>query len=341
MRRFIYLLLGLALTCASVAHGQSVELRWDEPFVPNEVLTAEKLNNLTHAIGAAVGRKQDRVTEECPEGHTLRAVRPDGSVVCEPAVPGPQGPPGEKGPPGPTGLQGPPGDQGPPGLTGPEGPRGPQGLQGPPGEQGPLGEKGPPGPEGPQGVQGPPGPEGPQGPQGLTGPEGPQGPQGPEGPMGPEGPQGEQGPEGPMGRRGPAGQNGVEFSGQPYSYYVGYANQDERIGSIVMSVPESGYVVVHFKGQLELDAVLLRDRPISVTVGVTDTAVPYADLNANAVTIPRTKYESDLYQVPISTVGIFLVTAGSYTFSADILATEDGVSVHQAMLVGMYFPNRF
>lgn len=289
MKRSLLTLLGLVLTSVTVAHGESsVGLRSTEPFRPNEVLTAEKLNNLIEAIDVGLSRKQERLAAACSEGHTLRAVNRDGSIICEQLLPGPQGPRG------PAGLAGPPGDQGPPGA---EGPRGLEGLTGPTGAQGPAG---------------------------------------------PTGPQGEPGPSGPMGQTGPPGKNGVEFSEEPISYYVEYSYRDERIRSIVMSVPAPGYVIVQFKGTVRLKAGTLYYHPVTVTVGINNLDYPYADVNASALTLPREDYDSSVYELPITTMGVFLVPrAGSYTFNADIYSSYPGVSIQDGLLLGMYFPNRF
>lgn len=111
-----------------------------------------------------------------------------------------------------------------------------------------TGAPGPMGPAGPQGLPGTNGFDGLPGPKGDTGAAGPQGPAGVVGADGAAGPQGPAGPPGPVG---PPGPNGA-FKGSSFAFnwLGGYSS----FGSITVTAPSEGFLLVEATGYCSLGA---------------------------------------------------------------------------------------
>lgn len=109
---------------------------------PGSVTSAGIADGNIGSIDINSAQVQRRIAAACASGQSIRVVNADGSVTCESAGIGPEGPQGPVGPIGPNGAAGAAGATGPGGATGPAGATGPIGASGP---QGPIGPQGAPG----------------------------------------------------------------------------------------------------------------------------------------------------------------------------------------------------
>jgi hypothetical protein len=148
----------------------------------------------------------------------------------------------------------------------------------------------------------PAGPQGPQGPKGDTGDTGPQGPKGDTGDTGPQGPKGDTGDTGPQG---PPGVNIIEYN--DIGSVSGIATTQQNLGSVTLSVPTNGYVLLIATG-------------FAVTFGDNTECVFGLGTTAGATNLHTTRVGvldgsgNQRREFSLTSTAIVPVTAGSHTF---------------------------
>jgi hypothetical protein len=182
--------------------------------------------------------------------------------------------------------------------------------------------------------------------QGATGAQGPQGPTGPQGVTGTTGPQGPTGAQGPQGIQGPAGPGaaGVKSATDDNDIDITSATA-ASIGSITVSVPASGKVIVFASG-----SVGFKTHPVSTQVQLLmKLSDASADLTAGAgygkFVLPNTFPAFLLGQsfwTPFNIVRVFSVSAaGSHTYFFNAALSVSGAtgSFAALTLTALYVPN--